>query len=97
MSRFDESLYMRERHRGFSIRRREQGVGSNADLALVNLDDEAEIKSDDLLYHHRQSPYVGRRVRAAVQRTILRGRTIFQSGKITGEPSGRLVRPVRQT
>jgi len=66
--------------------------GADADLALVKLDD-VEIRAADLFYRHRQSPYVGRRLRAGVQRTLLRGRTIYQSGRLVGEPVGQLVRP----
>jgi allantoinase len=63
----------------------------DADLALVKLGDDFEIKADDLFYRHRQSPYIGRRLRACVQRTLSRGRTIFDRGRIMGEPAGRLV------
>jgi allantoinase len=70
-------------------------VGGDADLALVKMDDDIEIKADDLFYRHRQSPYLGRRLRASVQHTMLRGRTIFQAGRIIGEPTGRLVRPAQ--
>jgi allantoinase len=70
-------------------------VGCDADLAVIKLHDEVEIKAGDLFYRHRQSPYIGRRLRASVQRTILRGQTIFQDGRITGEPAGRLVRAAR--
>ena len=70
--------------------------GCDADLTLVKLDDDVEIQAGDLFYRHRQSPYLGRRLRASVQRTLLRGRTIFQSGRLMGEPAGQLVCPVRQ-
>ena len=70
-------------------------VGCDADLALVKLDDNVEIKASELFYRHQQSPYVGRRLRASVQQTILRGQTVFQAGRIMGEPNGRLVRAER--
>jgi allantoinase len=70
-------------------------AGSDADLALVKLDADVEIKAGDLFYRHRQSPYIGRRLRASVQQTLLRGRTVFQAGRIMGKPAGQLVRPVR--
>jgi allantoinase len=70
-------------------------VGCDADLALVKLGDHAEIKAAELFYRHRQSPYVGRRLRASVQMTILRGQTVFQAGRIVGEPNGQLVRAER--
>jgi allantoinase len=72
------------------------GVGCDADLALVKLGGGAEVKAAELFYRHRQSPYIGRRLRASVQRTILRGQTIYQAGRMMGVPAGRLVRAVRQ-
>jgi allantoinase len=71
-------------------------AGCDADLTLVKLDDNVEIKAEGLFYRHRQSPYVGLHLRASVQRTILRGQTIFQAGRMMGEPAGKLVRAVRQ-
>jgi allantoinase len=68
-------------------------VGADADLALVDLRQALEVKASDLLYRHAQSPYVGRMLRGKVVRTILRGRTVFQDGKIVAKPSGRLVKP----
>ena len=70
-------------------------AGCDADLALIKMDDNVEIKAGELFYRHRQSPYIGRRLRASVQRTILRGQTIFQAGRIMREPNGRLVRAER--
>jgi len=71
-------------------------AGCDADLALVKLNDDVEIKAGGLFYRHRQSPYIGRRLRASVQRTMLRGRTIFQAGRMMGEPGGRLIRAARR-
>ncbi len=69
--------------------------GCDADLALVNLDESFVVRAEDLHYRHRQSPYLGRRLRASVRRTLLRGQTVFQDGQIVAEPRGRLVRPSR--
>jgi allantoinase len=68
-------------------------TGCDADLAIIDLGAEFEVKRDDLLYRHRQSPYVGRRLRGATRRTLVRGQTVFKDGRITGTPSGRLIRP----
>ncbi len=57
--------------------------GYDADLALVDLDAEDELRAHDLRYRHPQSAYVGRRFRGRVVRTLLRG----------GVERGRLVRP----
>ena len=68
-------------------------AGCDADLALVDLDAEFEVKPEDLFYRHRQTPYLGRRLRGVVKRTLLRGQTVFHNGKILGAPMGRLIKP----
>ena len=68
-------------------------VGCDADLSLVSLGEGFEVRVEDLQYRHRQSPYVGRRLRGPVRRTMVRGGTVFRDGKIVAEPWGRLVRP----
>ena len=67
----------------------------DADLSLVDLDVTDELRAEHLLDRHKLSPYVGRRFRGRVVRTVLRGQTMFLDGKIVGPPIGRLVKPVR--
>jgi allantoinase len=66
-------------------------VGCDADLAIVDLTHEWDLQPAELRYRHRVSPYVGRRLRGRVVRTILRGRTVQCDGDLTGPPRGRLV------
>lgn len=68
-------------------------VGYDADLVLVDLDDTFTLKSDDLFYMHKVSPLVGMEFKGKVVRTILRGTTIYQDGKITSDPIGKFLRP----
>jgi len=69
-------------------------VGADADLALVDLGHSAALRADELLYRHRQSPYVGRTLRGRVVRTLVRGTTVARDGKIViDHPIGRLVTP----
>jgi allantoinase len=73
--------------------------GADADLALVDLAGERTLRRDELLQRHPAlSPYLGRRLRARVVRTFLRGRTVVAEGRPVGAPAGRLLRPgdVRQ-
>ena len=71
-------------------------VGYDADLALVDVDATYTLTRDMLLDRHKLSPYVGRTFRGLVRRTIVRGHTVFQDGRITaGDVRGRLVRPTR--
>ena len=68
-------------------------VGADADLALVDLNEQFTVRAEELCYRHRQSPYVGRALTGRVVRTILRGETIYRDGKVASTPQGRFVRP----
>lgn len=67
--------------------------GFDADVTLVDLNRTFELRREDLLDRHKLSPYIGRKFRGVVRRTILRGRTIFLDGQMVGHPVGRLVVP----
>lgn len=68
-------------------------VGADADLALVNLQQEYVLRAENLLYRHQHSPYVGKAFRGQVVRTLVRGITVYLDGKVVSEPVGRLARP----
>jgi allantoinase len=78
---------------GLPARKGRIAIGADADLALVDLAGETEIRAEALLYRHRHSPYLGRRLRGRVRRTLVRGRTVWRDGVIVGEPGGEYVRP----
>jgi allantoinase len=71
-------------------------IGSDADLALVDLDATSTLRPEDLFYRHPHSPYVGRQLRGRIMRTILRSRTVYRDGKMVSNPIGRLVTPTRE-
>jgi allantoinase len=69
-------------------------LGHDADLALVDLRVEYPLEATDLLYRHPHSPFTGRALRGRMMRTVVRGRTVFDEGRVALEvPHGRLVRP----
>ena len=68
-------------------------AGFDADFALVDLKQTFTVAKEDLLYRHQQSPYVGRALTGRVVRTIRRGKTIFEDGKITATGGGKLIKP----
>lgn len=70
--------------------------GNDADLALVDPSGEHVLREEDLHYRHQISPYVGRSFRGRVVRTLLRGRTVFEGGRVVSGPAGRFVRPQRE-
>ncbi len=68
--------------------------GADADLVLVNAEREWTFDKDQLFTRSGISPYLGCTFRGAVVRTVVRGRSVFVDGEITGPPGyGRLVRP----
>jgi allantoinase len=67
--------------------------GFDADLALVDLNATYTLSADALLTRHKLSPYLGRTFRGVVRQTFLRGRAVFEDGKIVGESMGQLVHP----
>jgi allantoinase len=67
--------------------------GMDADLALVDLNRSVTLTAGDLHQRHPLSPYLGYSFRGAVRRTIRRGVTIFNDGRITAGNGGRLIRP----
>lgn len=70
-------------------------AGADADLVLFDPAAETRVTEDSLQYRHKLSPYLGRTLRGAVRRTILRGRTVARDGQPVGGPAGRLVTPAR--
>ena len=71
---------------GLWPRKGEIGAGVDADLVLVDLDREWTLTKDALETKSGISPYVGRRFKGAIARTIVRGRTVYLDGKVTGAP-----------
>ena len=61
-------------------------VGCDADLVLVDLAAEQQIRDEDTLGLIGWTPYAGRKVRGVPVRTLVRGRTVYADGKVVGEP-----------
>jgi allantoinase len=68
-------------------------VGADADLVFVDQRTTHTVEMTDLFYRHRHSPYIGRTLHNVVRRTLLRGQTVFQDGKIVAKGLGNLVKP----
>jgi allantoinase len=69
-------------------------VGLDADLALVDLAAEQELRAEDLHYRHRLSPFLGRRLPRVV-RTLLRGAEPVAGRLMTPDSSSRPRTPGR--
>ena len=68
-------------------------VGDDADLMLLDPSRSYTLKPDRLLQRHKISPYIGSSFTGMVVRTIRRGETIFENGRIVAKTRGRFVRP----
>jgi dihydroorotase len=69
-------------------------VGADADIAIVDLDGTLEITDDIVLSKNGWTPYAGRTVRGVIETTLVRGRVVYEDGRVVGEPGwGRQARP----
>ncbi|MDE1566739.1 dihydroorotase [Aquabacter sp. P-9] len=59
--------------------------GNHADLVLVDLDQEYEVRDEDVLSLTGWSPYAGRKFTGKPVRTLVRGRTVYVDGQVVGE------------
>ncbi len=72
-------------------------LGFDADLVLVDLEREYEVRDEDVLSLVGWSPYAGRRFKAKPVRTLVRGHTVYVDGKVVGEKGwGKHARAVRE-
>ncbi|MEO8898693.1 MAG: dihydroorotase family protein [Candidatus Dormibacter sp.] len=63
-------------------------IGADADLAIVDLDNEQTVTPEILHSAQDHTPFEGVSVRGWPVRTVLRGRTVFLHGKVVGPPLG---------
>ncbi|SDJ52920.1 allantoinase AllB [Salimicrobium halophilum] len=69
-------------------------VGTDADITIVDMDQEMVIKREELHSKSKVTAFDGFAVKGVPTETIVRGKIIMQDGKITGEQgSGELVKP----
>jgi dihydroorotase len=69
-------------------------VGCDADIAIVDLDAELEIRDEIVLSKIGYTPYAGMRVRGAIDTTLVRGRVVYTGGSVVGDRGwGRQARP----
>jgi dihydroorotase (multifunctional complex type) len=62
--------------------------GADADIVLVDLNNEWTITNGDVLSRIGWTPYDGRVCKARIVRTLLRGEDIYHEGKVVGQPGG---------
>jgi allantoinase len=68
-------------------------VGSDADVALVDMAATWTVGPDTLHTRHRRSPFTGRVLPGVVRATLVRGEVVYQDGAPASEPIGRFLAP----
>jgi allantoinase len=68
--------------------------GKDADFTLLAYGPAHEIQADELWTRHLLSPYVGRRSRARLTHTFVRGQPVWAEGRpVSPPPPGQFLRP----
>lgn len=68
-------------------------VGSDGDLAIVDIDREYVFNQANMKSKAKWTPYNGMKFKGMVTKTILRGKTVMEDGKVTECCSGSFIRP----
>jgi dihydroorotase (multifunctional complex type) len=63
-------------------------IGSDADVVLVDTEQEHVLSNDNIVSKAGWTPFDGRRVKGRAVRTRLRGQVVAENGKVTAEPGG---------
>jgi dihydroorotase (multifunctional complex type) len=66
-------------------------VGSDADMVVVDLEQEDTIQAERMHGKNNLNPFEGRPTRGAAVATIVRGHVVMQAGQLLGAPVGRMV------
>ena len=69
-------------------------LGTDADFAIVDLDDRYVFDQNSMHSRTKLSPYHGRTFQGRVVKTILRGCSIAKDGEIIGAPGGHFIKPL---
>lgn len=78
---------------GIGSRKGSIKAGADADLVIFDPDGTITVSPVMIYHRHKLTPYEGRTLTGVVERTILRGRTVFDRGRIAGTCSGRMITP----
>lgn len=66
--------------------------GFDADFCVWLPDEEFVVEAEMIEHRHKLTPYLGRRLKGAVEATYLRGVKIYERGKVAVERKGRLIK-----
>jgi dihydroorotase-like cyclic amidohydrolase len=61
-------------------------VGADADLAIIDINEEKEVSATVLHSAQDYTPFEGLKLKGWPETTIVRGRVIFENGQVVGKP-----------
>jgi allantoinase len=82
---------------GLGKRKGSLAAGYDADLVVFDPDREFTVSPQMLHHRHKVTPYEGQMLRGRVDKTVLRGRTVFDAGRFGDKPTGRPLVPLTPT
>lgn len=70
----------------FGVQRKgDLAPGNYADIVLIDLENEYEVKDEDVLSLTGWTPYAGRKLKGKTIRTMVRGKTVYENDAVVGE------------
>src|SRR5689334_8739356 len=75
----------------FEPRKGSIALGRDADLVIWNPDAQFTVISSALQHRHKLTPYAGEVLSGVVQKTFLRGKKIYDVGRLSVSPHGRML------
>ncbi len=74
---------------GLEDRKGVLAAGRHADLVVWNPEATFTVEPSKLHHRHKPTPYAGQRLCGVVEKTLLRGKTVYERGRFADEPGGK--------
>lgn len=76
---------------GFGSTKGQLKIGYDADIVVWNPEESFIVKSNDIHYRHKISPYVGEELKGVVKQTYIAGKKVFENGNFLSLPQGKVL------
>jgi allantoinase len=76
---------------GLDRRKGKLAKGFDADIVVWHPEKEFEVVTEIIEFKNKLTPYAGRNLRGAVEATFVRGRKVYENGRLAEKPGGELI------